>query len=334
MFQPYIGDSRKPKKKTALMLASEMNNQKIVSLLTTATKNKHKSQQSKKSSKILNVPMNLVDVAHDTLHILNDTKKYTIDGKTVDISEQIANCIEGTILYKPDESFDSQIRRRSKKRRGHITITNETTIHASIRLVKELNIPEEEIVALNFASARTPGGGLLRGRSAQEESLCRQSSLYASINQAKVQEMYKYNATLEGPLCSDYIIYTPKAVIFRDDNLQYLSDPVLTSIITSPAANLRLMREEDTIDDVHASMTQRIRKIIQIAIVNNNKSIILGAFGCGYFANDPNDVSNYFYKVLIEEKYIDFFDEVVFAIYKSKYNSDAFKETFNDVISS
>lgn len=278
--------------------------------------------------------MDLVDIAHDTIHILNDTKKYTIDGKTVDISEQIANCVEGTILYKPDESFDSQIQRPSEKRRGHITITNETTIHAAIRLIKELIIPQEEVVALNFASARTPGGGFLRGTRTQEESLCRQSSLYASINQAKVQEMYKYNATLVGPLYSDYMIYTPKAVIFRDDNLQYLPEPVLTSIITSPAANLRFMREEDTIDDVHASMTQRIRKIIQIAILNNNKSIILGAFGCGYFANEPNDVSNYFHKVLIEENYIDFFDEVVFAICKSKHNSDTFKETFNDVISS
>lgn len=270
----------------------------------------------------------LIQIAHDTLNVLKN-KNYTVNGKTIDLSQQIENSVNGTILYPPESSFDSQIHPLEQKRQGKIVFTNETTTNAVIRLKKELNTPEEDIVALNFASARTPGGAYLRGTKTQEESLARQTTLIASIQQEKTRKMYEYNATLQGPLYSDYMIYTPGAVVFRDDNLKYLPEPVSTSIITSAAANLRFMRDEDTMEEVHQAMIQRIRKILQIAILNNNKTIVLGAFGCGYFANDPYDVANYFKKILIDEKYIDFFDQVIFAIIGRGDNLDVFKEVFN-----
>lgn len=274
----------------------------------------------------------LINIAKDTLNILEHSKKYNVNGKTIDISQQIQKSIDQTVLYPPDFSFDSQIIRPKQKRQGHISITNETTIAAAIRLVNNLKITQEELVILNFASGRTPGGAYKKGARTQEESLARQTSLVASIEQERVRIMYKYNETIPGPLYSDYMIYTPGAIIIRDDNFSYLPEPILTSIITSPAANLMFMREEDRMEDINKAMIQRIRKIIQVAIINNNKSIVLGAFGCGYFQNEPKDVANYFRSILIDEKYIDFFDEVVFAIYGGGYNLEEFQNIFKDII--
>lgn len=271
----------------------------------------------------------LANVGKDTMHILNKTKRYTVE-VNVDISDQVDSSVRNTILYRPDFDYESKIGRPpSPPLRMRVEVTDETTIHAALRLAKELYQPQDKIVILNFASARTPGGAFARGNKTQEESLARQTSLMASIGQEKVKEMYEYNATLEGPLYSDYMIYTPGAVVFRGDDNRYLLEPTLTNIITSPAPNLKFMRKQDKMEDVNMALLTRIRKIIQIAVINGNTSIVLGAFGCGDFHNNPNDVAKFFKTVLIDEGYIKFFDVVVFAIYHSETNINTFKKIFN-----
>ncbi|WP_259391506.1 TIGR02452 family protein [Paenibacillus sp. 1011MAR3C5] len=112
-----------------------------------------------------------------------------------------------------------------------IEVTEETTLAAAARLAKE----EEEICCLNFASAKHPGGGFLTGARAQEESLARASGLYPTIVQMK--EMYSHNAWQRICLYSDYIIYSPKVPVFRDDSGVLLDKAYPVSIITSPAVN-------------------------------------------------------------------------------------------------
>ena len=50
----------------------------------------------------------------------------------------------------------------------------------------------ERPLVMNFANAHRPGGGFLNGSRAQEESLCRCSTLYKSISSDKAWEMYHY----------------------------------------------------------------------------------------------------------------------------------------------
>ena len=257
-------------------------------------------------------------IAEETVKIIE--KGYYNCPNKVDISELVNNCVTNAILYKPDVQH---VLPESPGLPGIIEVTGESTFAAAIRLVTQLNI--ENTACLNFASAKHPGGGFLKGSSAQEESLARQSALYYSIKQ--MDEMYDYNTGNRTLLYSDYMIYSPKVPIFRDDHDKLLAEPVCVSIITAPAVNLS--RWNESLDEPHRVMTNRIRKIIQVAILNNNRSIVLGAYGCGVFKNDPYNVAQYFKTILIDENLRSYFDRIIFAVIGSaSKNYDAFEQVF------
>lgn len=229
-------------------------------------------------------------------------------GETVDIKKDLRIAISNTTLYKPDSFLNidneyNKIRRERETKKPDIEVTDETTISAAKRLIVEEGI--NEAVCLNFASAKHPGGGFISGSHAQEESLARSSGLYASISQMK--EMYEYNHRNKTCLHSDYMIYSPKVTVFRDDENELLDDAFCISFITAPAVNA---------EKIHSVMMSRIRKILLVAALHNNREIILGAYGCGVFKNKTEYVAQYFRKVLHEEDYKSLFDKIVFAIYE------------------
>ncbi|MCH5196539.1 MAG: TIGR02452 family protein [Oscillospiraceae bacterium] len=144
----------------------------------------------------------------------------------------------------------------------------------------------KKIIALNFASARHPGGGYLTGASAQEESLCRASGLYYTIKD--VHEYYEQNARHKLSDYTDGMIYSENVPVVRDDSGVLLKAPVLCDFITSPAVNRGAARLPDS--EVNAKMKQRIEKIITLAVSKAPDVVILGAFGCGVFRNRREDV--------------------------------------------
>jgi TIGR02452 family protein len=257
-------------------------------------------------------------VALETSKILESGLYTNHQGTTVEIKEDLKNAINSTVLYKPDtfaniENEHEKIRNEKEPKMSNIEITDETTISAARRLVADEGF--DEAVCLNFASAKNPGGGFLSGSQAQEESLARSSGLYPCISQMK--EMYDYNWGIKTCLYSDYMIYSPKVPVFRDDSNKLLNEAFLVSFITAPAVNAGVVREREkgNIEKIHSVMINRIKKILLIAALNNNKAIVLGAYGCGVFRNKTEDVAEYFRKVLIEDGYKLLFDKIVFAIY-------------------
>lgn len=174
-----------------------------------------------------------------------------------------------------------------------------------------------KIAVLNFASPYEPGGGVLRGAMAQEECLCRVSSLYDALAQPYFQKhYYQYHMDRRSDLFSDRIIYSPLITIIKSDDAaaSLLAAPFVTDVITCAAPYIRRQMNEHDLYSVYLS---RIRNILETAMGNDIDILILGAFGCGAFHNPPQLMAKAFHHLLIQEKYAQYFRKVVFAIKRS-----------------
>lgn len=190
----------------------------------------------------------------------------------------------------------------------------------------------EHPLVMNFANAIHPGGGFLNGARAQEESLCRNSTLYLSLSSETAQEMYNYNRNNLNPLDSDYMLITPDVCVFRDLHGELLQEPYNVSVVTIPAPNKNGRAkgvEQSTLDDV---MIYRLRRMLYMAARYGYRNLVLGAWGCGAFGHDTETVAGYFYKLFFEERFDEFFDNVAFAILHDEDKINAFRKVFKDKI--
>jgi len=265
---------------------------------------------------IMNERTKNVAIAKETLSIIKDGCYTSLSGNKVDISESLAHTIKKTKLYRdpiPVKEYNRTLPR--------VEVVNETAIAAAIRLT---TAGEMNMVALNFASARNQGGGFLSGAMAQEEDLCRCSGLYASL---RIKPMfYNENILCNNTYYTNNIIYSPDVPFFRDTHNMLLEKPISLSIISAPAPNVGSMENVDE-KLLSEKLYSRATKIFQIAEENDHKTIILGAWGCGAFGNDPRMVSAVFKEVLSKIP----FEHVVFAAYDTRPETpvfEAFKNTF------
>ena len=172
---------------------------------------------------------------------------------------------------------------------------------------------------LNMASFKKPGGGVRNGAKAQEEDLFRCSNLSSVVS----SDFYP----LDGNVC----LYTKDAVFFKDCNYDYM-DQVVCDAITIPAVNLNKSESSIISPGLYEKITKdKIRLMLSIAHKNDVKNIILGAWGCGVFKNDPDKMANFF-KEVFEEGYSNFFDNIIFAIINDHNsvgdNFDIFSKVF------
>lgn len=245
--------------------------------------------------------------------------------KDLNINKEIQNNIKKTFTINPtqfEEYLEVNIQTRYESQ--EIEVVNCSTIQAIID-----NVNDGKLGVLNFASAKNPGGGFLGGASAQEESLARSSSLYASLK--KDMTMYEHNKNLSIFSYSDYAKYSPETVFWFDDEGQNLSELMKVDVITSPAPNKGAMSQhnrKNEIATIEEVFRRRIEFVFKIAYQNNIDVLILGAWGCGVFRNEVSDVARYF-KEFIKEKAPNAFKKIVFAVYDSsekKLNYLTFKE--------
>ena len=206
------------------------------------------------------------------------------------------------------------------------TVAIEITTEDSYRAASRFEHP----LVMNFANAHHPGGGFEIGATAQEESLCRCSTLYASINSEAAKEMYRYNKTNVCATESDYMLLSDPVFVFRDERCDFLEKPFRVGVITVPAPNRNGRAMFASAEKIKAAMTKRIRIMLAVAKDNGFRNLILGAWGCGAFRNDPVKVAGMFKTVLLEEGYGAYFDHVCFAIYGKEdgKNYTAFREVF------
>jgi uncharacterized protein (TIGR02452 family) len=183
-----------------------------------------------------------------------------------------------------------------------VQVANETTLGAAWRLTARGLRP----LALNFANGFHPGGGFLSGARAQEEVLCRSSALYATL---AGDPMYAAHRQRGRPDSTDWAIYSPDVPVFRRDDGALLERPWLLSFITCAAPYAPSIGQPES-----GSLLQaRIACVLAIARAFGHAALVLGAWGCGAFENDPRRTAIDFRQAL-ESEFSGSFAEVVFAI--------------------
>lgn len=198
----------------------------------------------------------------------------------------------------------------------------------------------EKVAVLNFASSTNPGGGVVNGAGAQEECLCRISTLYFTLDtDENWKRFYNPHRKARTPLHNDDILYTKNITVFKSDT----TSPKLlpenewydVDVITCAAPNLRenpsnrynsgdgnqrLILHNEELYSLHE---KRDSRIFDAAASQNVDVLVLGAFGCGAFMNDPKVVA----KVMLSlaKKYAHFFKIIEFAVYCPPYNDSNYR---------
>jgi len=229
---------------------------------------------------------------------------------------------------------------KTETKKARVVVSGKRSLEAAEFYAKQ----GKKVCVLNFASATNPGGGVVNGSSAQEECICRCTTLYPCLNiDTMWQSFYAPHRKLGNPLYNDDCIYTPNVCVFKSDTSFPESLPQeewwSVNILTCAAPNLR-ERPSNAMNpcagnkaakvtpaELEKLLTSRIQRIFEIAANNENDVLILGAFGCGAFRNPPEIVAKVFYEVM--QEFLCCFDTIEYAVYHTERelaNYEAFKK--------
>ncbi|KAJ4365799.1 hypothetical protein N0V83_008420 [Neocucurbitaria cava] len=244
----------------------------------------------------------------------NDTQVQSKDNTTAGPDRDSPTKRDDGQILKPEETTTAKSAKDSSKAFNlHLTASN--------------GRPVKPVAVLNLASERSPGGGWQNGALAQEECLCYRSSLYLSLHKTYY------------PLPSLSAIYTPSVVLIRD--AMSCGHTLLTP--TEAPANLPItsvisvaaLRKPQLTDDKQrfknvgqrAETKRKIRVTLRVAARQGHTKLVLGALGCGVFANPPKEVAECFLEVLREKEFQGgWWEEVGFAVLDNVKGTDGGKD--------
>jgi uncharacterized protein (TIGR02452 family) len=263
----------------------------------------------------------LAAVAEETLAILRAGQYTNPSGRVVPLARQLRQAKEGTRSYPPQAEVAVPA---FANRPTRVEVANASTLDVARGLAGQ----GQRVAALNFASAKNPGGGFLTGARAQEESLARASGLYATL---LGDPMYDHHRSHPDPLYTTWVIYSPEVPVFRLDEGQLLGEPYCCSFLTSPAVNVGALRHRDRRgDEVRRVMQERVERVLGVAALHGHEVLVLGAWGCGVFRNDPGQVAELF-QAALAGRFRGAFTRVAFAVLDSSAEQHilaAFEQVF------
>ena len=262
-----------------------------------------------------------MSTAVQRIKVFQDTMNWVTTEK--DLSDSITKAKKSTEIFWEDSypSFNQKTLYETK-----VTVSKNRSFEAAVKLNKET--PGNKIAVMNFANAFHAGGGVTNGSSAQEECLCRTSTLYPLLYRRSLRDtFYKHHQDLNTAKASDALIYTEGVIICKTDEdlpkRMPKEDWVSVDVITVAAPDLR------NISNIHAELVgngtcmndaelfgyhvKRAIHVLTCAAAKKADILVLGAFGCGAFQNNPEVVARA-YKVALEE-FPKVFKRIEFAIY-------------------
>ncbi|CAL9656500.1 hypothetical protein SUDANB176_06813 [Streptomyces sp. enrichment culture] len=272
-------------------------------------------------------------VARETERIVAAGGYRAPDGREVSLLAAIEAARDGTRTYGPDPVPFPAFRPVDTR----IEVTGESSLEAARRLADGPSVPGGGPAVLNFASARNPGGGYLNGAQAQEEALCRASALYTCLLRAQ-DHYYGHHRAHRDPFYTDRVVHSPAVPVFRDDRGRLLDEPFTAGFLTSPAPNagVVLRTAPERAGELPRALAVRAERVLETAVAHGYRRLVLGAWGCGVFRNDPARVAAAF-RSLLEPgaRFAGAFEHVVFGILDRTRESAvraAFERTFADLV--
>lgn len=191
--------------------------------------------------------------------------------------------------------------------------------------VSQLFTEVEKCTVLNFASYKHAGGGFINGMMAQEECLCQASTLYPVLNAFMDIYYVPHAKTLNDGLYTDEGIISHDIIFFN----HFYERSVNADVITLAAPNM--FRRDKHDPQRQDALRRRCKAVLELAYLLGNDVLILGAYGCGVFSNDPFTVARFF-KEWLNTEYFGMFKKVIFAIpdigKTGKRNYDTFVKVF------
>ena len=283
-----------------------------------------------------------LNMLQETLQIL-EQGYYVKDGKRIQLKLS-KNEMEEIQVYLPD-----QVRENSNHKefdpgfvlgRCGYGCTNIDSFSMARELAEHTYLFSKQhprVLVMNLANPVNPGGGVRRGARAQEEDLCRNSSLLLSLESKAASSYYNYNSSLDTYMGSDALMITPQVEIIRDENGELLDDTVIVSVVTCAAPMVTYGLEGMSDAEYKQMMYDRITGLLKCVAYLGYKVLVLGAWGCGAFDNDAAVISDLFYKALKELDYnghghSDLFRRIDFAVLdctRDKYNFNQFYRNFS-----
>ncbi|MER7949820.1 TIGR02452 family protein [Streptomyces sp. NPDC096079] len=251
----------------------------------------------------------LREIARRTEEIVAAGHYRAPDGRTVLLTEDLAAALSGTRLHGPEPVPVTP----DTDRTPTLTVTPESSLAAARRMTAA--DPARPVAVLNFASARNPGGGYLNGAQAQEEALCRSSALHATLLRAPAY--YAHHRAERSALYTDRVIHSPRVPVFRDDRGALLDEPFTVGFLTSPAPNAGVVHRNtpELADRLPAALASRAERVLETAAASGYRRLVLGAWGCGVFRNDPAQVAGTFKTLLTGAgRFAGHYEEIVFAV--------------------
>ncbi|CAM4137512.1 TIGR02452 family protein [Kibdelosporangium persicum] len=250
-------------------------------------------------------------MASETVAIVKAGSYRAPDGQAVAVGDAMTRAVAGTKLHLPDEALTYAVDETGPAR---VEVTRESSLAAARRL-------GGDVACLVFASARNPGGGFLNGAQAQEESVARSSGLYHCLLAAR--EFYDHHRAEPSLLYSDRVIYSPEVPVFRDDKGTLLPGPYPVSFLTAAAPNRSaiLRNQPGAVAEITGVLRRRAARVLEVAAAHGHRRLVLGAWGCGVFGNDPAVVAQAFASAL---RAVPRFEHVVFAVLERRTNSPTF----------
>ena len=264
----------------------------------------------------MSTPLQRIDVFNDTMSWVKSDQF---------LADSIVKAKKKTEIFWED---DYPIFNQEPIKETKITVSKNRSYEAAMKL--SASMQGSKIAVMNFANAFHAGGGVTKGSSAQEECLCRTSTLYPLLYRRSLRDsFYKHHHDLNTSKASDALIYTEGVVICKTDEdlpkRMAKEDWVTVDVITVAAPDLR------TKSNIHAVLVgnrtfmndaelfgyhvKRAMHVLTCAAAKGADTLVLGAFGCGAFQNNPEVVARA-YKVALEE-FPKVFDRIEFAVYCS-----------------